>query len=513
MRFLLLLCLISMQSYAQLNLTDKSVAKAIEEAQLFYAAGDYLSCREELAHLLHGGRSIPEVCHLYGAASYRLLPHRKEAVRYLECAVNLGYEPAYSDYARLLLEFDRLDELAAFLKEHGELNIGGLNLVRNHLETAERLIANPVSSEVSELSGAINSKFSEHSPILIHHDSMLVFTSRRPMDGNSITDDLGRYDENIYVSYVQPGGWSPAVPLPGRLNGLLNEAAVAAIRDEELVFFKTSNDLESSDLFVAKYTESGEWKRVEKMHPSINSNEIESGLTASSNGDYFIVSSNRQGGYGGMDLYRVVRMADGSFSEPVNLGAEINTAFNEVSPFLMPDDQTFYFSSDRPESMGGYDIFRTTLVHGKSNGQIENLGYPINSTRDDLHLIVSTKTGKIFFTRSATDNPGNHEIFSGNLPGFDFRATVFRIKLIAPNGADFSNASARLLLDQTPEQVEVFRISPHGSFIVVLQPGQSGVLHVDVKGFESEQFEVNYMPSEAMLEIELRTKLKPREIE
>ena len=138
------------------------------------------------------------------------------------------------------------------------------------------------------------------------------------------------------------------------------------------------------------------WNGIRPV-PNVNGpNSWESQPSISPNGDVLYFTSNRKGGFGGLDLYRSERQGDGSWSSPENLGSTINTAKNEKSPFIHPDSESLYFASDGHPGMGGYDLFKSTDA-GASWGKPQNLGYPINTEKDEIGLMVTLDGQQAYF--------------------------------------------------------------------------------------------------------------------
>ena len=112
--------------------------------------------------------------------------------------------------------------------------------------------------------------------------------------------------------------------------------------------------------------------------------------TISKDGKYLYFASNRPGGFGGIDIYRSKKQANGTWGKAQNLGPEVNTARNEDAPQIHTDDQTLFFSSTGHKGMGGYDIFKATWNPVKRNwGDVKNVGYPLNTPEDNMNFRVS----------------------------------------------------------------------------------------------------------------------------
>ena len=140
----------------------------------------------------------------------------------------------------------------------------------------------------------------------------------------------------------------------------------------------------------------GEWSELKSLGDNVNSRKIWEGqpsISADNKTLYFARAIEKVipgEHYGLMDIYKSVRNTDGTWSDPVNLGPNINTAGNEKSPFIHSDSYTLYFSSDKHVGMGGFDIFYSKMGEGQEFSKAINLGYPINTKSDEHGFIVST---------------------------------------------------------------------------------------------------------------------------
>lgn len=498
---------------AQLSESERGL---LEEAREAFAHQDYQLTWNLLESPAKVHVDSPEIAYLMGAAGLRLHAHRAEAYVFLKRAAKLGYEPAYYPYAMALLEQMEPGEarrhvlLAAKSDTAHKVEIATLSA---QIANAEKAIKRPVAVVLESLGDKVNSEYVEHTPLVSYDDSVLYFTSRRPISAGAVMDFNNEYDENIYVSRKgRDGEWSNAVPLEGNVNDLLNDATVGLSADgRQMIVFRTSRDTESSDLWLARHTGAG-WKLDKKLQDPVNSRWVESSVAVNSNGSMYIVASDRPGGYGGMDLYRVIVFGNGDMSEPQNLGPAINTPFNETSPFLLPDDRTLFFSSDNEHSMGGYDIFKSTLLGDTTWTEPQNPGYPLNSTRDDLHLSVSWKGGRAYFTRSNLGSPGNFDIYEANLPGFDMKANVWKVRLSGVEPEDYKDLDIALYSTGADQKLGSYVLDDKGLFLFVLFPGETGVLRISSEGYEVLERHFAYSEygiiREFMLDIELQ-KEKP----
>lgn len=283
---------------------------------------------------------------------------------------------------------------------------------------AKKLISNPVNIKIESIGEPVNSAYPDYSPVLSLDESTIIFTSRREGSTGGKKDTDGKFFEDIYIAYYNSANnnWVNMRKIGSNINSNGHEASISQSLDgKELFIYKDDNG--DGNIYIS-YFKNDDWTVPEKLSLEINSKgwETHSCLSPDGNTLYFI--SNRTGGYGGRDIWRSEKLANGKWSEAVNMGTKINTEYDEESPFLLPDGVTLYFSSKGHESMGGFDIFTATQSDDGYWSAPENIGYPINTTDDDV-FYVPTKDEKYAYYSSAKE---------GGLGDQD----IYKLSIIAP---------------------------------------------------------------------------------
>ena len=284
---------------------------------------------------------------------------------------------------------------------------------RKELEECRSALAlqqgQPLPAEVTALGQSVNSAYSEYAPVVNDNGRMLLFASRR---GKSPQPPVGARrplpHENIYYALRdEDGGWGAPKEV-GRLNTKKHEAPLGFSPDgRNLYMFR---DVNNGDIYVAKRTGEGTWAAPAALGKPINSAYYEPSFCLSPDGKAAFFSSDRPDGFGGLDLYITTRQPDGSWSPAFNLGASINTPYDEDSPFISNDNTTLYFSSRGHNSVGGFDLFRSQ-TDGPLWSEPQNLGLNINSPYDELYITLAASDTEGFF---ASDRPGggNKDLFA-----------------------------------------------------------------------------------------------------
>ena len=292
---------------------------------------------------------------------------------------------------------------------------------KKHVKSANSLLANclfalealqnPVPFQPENMGEKINSKWEEYLPSISADGSYLVFTRRGPHQENIVSEDF-------FFSTFKDGEWSVSETLGQSLNTFGNEGAQCLSSDGKILFF-TACDREDGfgrcDIYVSFLGAEG-WSLAQNIGPSINSPHWESQPSISPDGKDLYFVSNRPGGQGKMDIWKSTLTSQGSFGEPINLGKTINTANDEMSPFIHMDNQTLYFASNGHVGMGDFDLFlsrRTDALEKWANP--ENLGYPINTCEVENSLIVASD-GQTAYFASDKSGYGQKDIFWFELP-------------------------------------------------------------------------------------------------
>ena len=200
-------------------------------------------------------------------------------------------------------------------------------------------------------------------------------------DGNSIvyTEHRGMVNA-IFYSKKERGKWQTPIEITAALNAGEDCSSCSLNSDgTELFLYKTDNY--DGNIYSSNFV-NGAWTPIKKLNKNINTKFYESHASISSDGKKLYFTSNRDGGQGNLDIYVSERDGTGDWGPAVNLGASINTPYNEDTPFITRNDSVLYFSSEGHSSMGGFDIFKSQKI-GNAWKTPTNIGFPINTTDDD----------------------------------------------------------------------------------------------------------------------------------
>ncbi|PCH95561.1 MAG: hypothetical protein COB85_04405 [Bacteroidetes bacterium] len=379
---------------------------------------------------------------------------------------------------------------------------------------AKLQMSSPINVDIINLGETINSEYSDFCPIINADETILIFTSRREGGTSSKTDIDGRFFEDIYISYQDMGSWSNAVGIGTTINTMDHDAAVGLSADGQRMFIYKDDDGDGN--IYQSYLVGDTWTVPEILSNSINSPGWETHASVSSDGNILYFVSDREGGYGGRDIYRCKKLPNGEWAKAENLGDKINTADDEDAPYIHPNGTLLFFSSLGHNSMGGYDIFFSELLEDDTWIDPMNIGYPINTTHDDIFYIPSSDGKRAYYSSIDTSGYGEHDIHMAVFKDYEeIAVTVLKgIMLVTDIEGVSMDANITVYdnsdMDSPPKIFKPNSIT--GKYIIVLAPDRDYTIFYSVED-SILQTEHIFIPEEsAYQEIERTIGLKPFEL-
>ncbi len=343
------------------------------------------------------------------------------------CAAYRNYEAAWwlAQHHYQNRNFDQAEKyLSAYL--------GGAEAIKgNSIEEAKALeekiqsykviFTNPVPFNPQIVKG-VSTNSDEYLPMLSPDNQYLFYTRKVKQDSKSI---LGEVEEELFFQSRKQldGSFSSGIPMPTPFNKGAYQGGSSISIDNRLLFItivnqETTRDgrlFSNGDIYYSDFT-NGHWSDLKSIGSHINGRLTWEGQPSISpdNKTLYFASAREEDNYGGMDLYKTERREDGFWGPAINLGPKVNSSGNEKSPFIHPDGQTLYFSSDGHPGVGGQDIFYARMQKDGTFGEPKNIGVPINTEKDEHGFIVSIDGRYGFFS----SNLGKKElnIYSFEIP-------------------------------------------------------------------------------------------------
>lgn len=392
----------------------------------------------------------------------------------LSYSVNLAGVGRFTDALQAVNKFLAIRELSDKSRRAAEVR------KRSYEFAVQYAQKNPAGNYVfapRNLGDSVNSTRSEYYPSITINDSLFVFTRR----GEGFREDF-------YQSTILPDKtYSKSKLINGDINLEPSKGAINISQDGEWLLFAGYNfrgGFGDFDLYISYYTPTG-WSQPENLGRNINTEFWESGPSISPDNRALYFSSNRQGGYGGKDLYVSYRQPNGKWGPAQNMGPAINTAGDEEAPFIHADNATLYFSSNGLVGYGDKDIFLCRKEPDNKWSQPENLGYPINTIEHEGSLFVAADGKTAFYASDRNDTHGGLDLYT-----FELRPNVRPARTLYVQGKVFDKKtgkglpSAVELIDNSNQQaVTNVQTDETGHYFITLPVGKDYTFSVNRKGY------------------------------
>lgn len=398
-----------------------------------------------------------------------------------------------------------LQHITFFLKEYKGSDKDFISKANKYLKDCQFsmvAIKTPEKYDPINLGDKINSKYRDYFPSITADGEKLIFS--RNIEGN----------EDFYISKKVNSTWSEPVPLSDKINTKqYNEGAQSISPDGLYLFFTGCNrpdGLGRCDIYVS-HKEGNSWGDPYNLGAPVNSQYWESQPAISPDGNTLYFVSNRPGGLGGYDIWKSTLKKDGYWAEPENLGPDINTPYDEHTPFLHPDGKTLYFSSDGWPGLGNKDIFLSRMDDSGKWGKPENMGYPINTFNEETGLIVTPDGNEGLFSSNFKGGYGDMDIYIFKMPENKKPLPITYVKGIVKDQETGAFLEAKVqVVNLKNKHVEYndFTSKENGDFLTVIPIGGNYSFNVSADGylFYSENYELNnsYINKPFLLEIALQ---------
>jgi outer membrane protein OmpA-like peptidoglycan-associated protein/tetratricopeptide (TPR) repeat protein len=476
------------------------------EAISYFKKGNYTQTQILMKSVLKDRPDMADANFVMGLTWFRRAePNLKESEKYF--LKTIAVCPDYDVYAYYYLGeieygFERYDSvvqfLSVFLKDVDKIKKDAdydratslLNYSRFYLEMVRHPV--PFRPEVVE---GISTPENEYLPILSPDNQIAFFTreTKLPPDLNSLVPSSRMKEIFMFSNRKDDGSFNPGEEMPDPFNIYNNEGGATITADNRTLYYTVCqidpvSRYLNCDIFYSEYS-NDEWLPIKNAGKNINKpNSWESQPSISADGRTLYYVSDRPGGYGGYDVYKANRLDDGTWNPSVNMGPLVNSTGNEKSPFIHPDGQTLYFSSDGWPGVGGYDIFYTRLRGDSAYQKPINIGYPINTPDDEVGFFVSTDGTKGFFASNKFSGRGGYDLYSFDLYDSARPEKVLFIKgtVIDESTAEPVKARIELKNVETKKISEIPLDTNTGKYVAVASFRNDYVMTIKKEGYVYE---------------------------
>ena len=478
--------------FAQKN---KYYKEKYDSAYNLYLKGDIVNCERTLKQLITDDSTYAEPYLLLAEIYYNSGNYNDMLPVYQKCVDNCSqsYPNSYLLLANSLMYLGDVKNAKKnyqlFLKTKitkSELKSMAEEQIKK-CDFSLDLIAKPVPFNPQNLGKDVNSNCDEYYPYLSPDELTVVFTRKVPQyKGADPSSD--NTQEDFYISNWYGGGWTTAKPIPGNVNTKKNEGAQTISGDGKLMVFAACNRNDGfgqCDLYFSTNI-NGNWTVAKNMGKVVNTLSWESQPSLSSDGRTLYFTSERNEGYGQSDIWKTTLNDNNKWTKPVNLGNVINTSDAETSPFIHPDNKSLYFCSNGHWGVGGFDIFVSKLDEEGKWSEPKNLGYPINTTKDEIGLIVNAKGNKAYITSSRESGQGLQDLYVFDLykDAQPESVTYLKGKVFDKETKKAIKAEFELKDLTTGKSItKSYSDSTDGTFLICISPGKNYGLFVSTEKY------------------------------
>lgn len=351
---------------------------------------------------------------------------------------------------------------------------------------AEELIQKKLRVKFINMGRNINDEFPNFNPFVSGDEQLLTYSST---DQDQFTD--------VYVSTRKRIGrslWVQARPAT-RLNATYDALVAGLSTDGNLLFVHSNEFSPIKDIDVSPRIQ-GRFQELDNIGTNINTEYREEGATICPTKDTLYFASDKPGGFGGFDLYMSVKLPNGEWALPRNLGETINTPYNENYPFYSND--VLYFSSEGHKSMGGYDIFKTKRMYQTNQWQTpQNIGYPINNTYDNRSISFLEDQRYAYIAAYRDDSYGDLDIYKVVLEDIQPIYVVYKGEINVVDSvetrplSDFETSTTITVYEtETNEMYGIYSYNRYtGKYVISLSPGKYKLV-VKSTGFKTYKTDI-----------------------
>ncbi len=470
----LLIMYVSIDLFAQ---QDKRLALA----NIYYERGNYSKAINEYERILPSSNDKNEV-NSQLARCYLLSSHKSKALKYALQLKDLsrGQQSEELNYilARAYHLNNQFDSAVCYYKSSGFNQVNEKEIIRliNQCNYGKKYCGHKVKADIINFGKTVNTEYAEFMPFITADQSKLFYTAFRLNESSGLQGEEN-FSEDIYCSEAIKGIWQA----PHKIRSLSSEGhdACAGISDDGMIMFvyKGTNN---GDLYISEL-KGYLWTKPEKFQYNTPGFEGSASLSPDGMTLYYV---HQPANADNRDIYTCTKMYNGQWSRPHRVEG-ISTEYDEDCPYIHPDGKTLYFSSKGHTSMGGYDIFSSTINDDLSWSTPANIGYPINTTGDDINFTLSADGKNGFYSSDIEGGYGKQDIY-----WIKFSERMqHNLELLTGNILDLTSgkpieAEITVTDNNTSAVIGTYHSNAEdGHFMIALPCGRNYGIHIENKGY------------------------------
>jgi len=444
----------------------------IKQADRYFEAKNYFKALELYLPLAKGHPNDVNLNYHIGKC-YQQGWDKDKALGYFEKAMQNNPKPEKDlmfAYAEALHFGYQFDEAIKWYRKADPLGTNRYITTKriNECMHGKKLVAAPVKAVISNLGEMVNTAYNDYLPKITADLLTMVFTSRRPNTTGGKKDEDGQFVEDIYVTKASNGSWSRPQQLPSPLNTKDHDACIGLSADGQTMFIYRGRN--GGDIYISKL-DGKTWGEPQPFE--FNTEHFESSAFLSHDGNRLYFVSDRGGN---KDIYVCRKTFKGAWLKPSFMNQNINTAYDEESPCESADGKWLYFSTKGATTMGGYDILKVPLASTGAVGVSDNLGYPINTTGDDLYFSLSPDGKLGYFSSEKKGGFGRQDIYVISMPPPPQPPGVTLVHGVVKDGSTGKPIQANVIVTDNEAGQELTQVTSNsitGEFSVSVPSGRN----------------------------------------
>jgi OmpA-OmpF porin, OOP family len=516
---LMICCKTMAQQPYVLSTKSKKAIELYNEADNFRVRGQFSQAIGLLNEAIDKDKKFFEAWYRLGLV-YMSLKDFDRAIQCMEKGLSLTTDPKkqkvfWYDLAESYFTIGNYDKAEQFVTSYlteetvNKQKIDKANLTLRNIQFAKANAAKSSVYNQKKLSDTVNSFVLQYFPVLTADQQELIFTRRF---GGGPSDD-----EDLVVSRkTKKGRWGVPQSISNNINSQLNEGTCTISADgRKLIFTSCSgrNGLGSCDLYESKKI-GGDWTQPRNLGPNVNSAEWESQPSLSADGRTLYFISDRRGGLGRRDVWVATMNDKGEWNRAKNLGKPINTIYDEMSPFIHVNNRTLYFASNGLTGFGGYDIFYSEKDSTKWSEPL-NFGNIVNNHEDQYSFFITADGKKGYYSHEEPRDAGYSvsHIYEIEIP--EDHQVKFKSNYVRGIVRDKETRAPLLakieLINLAKNEVEslVESDSVTGEYLMVLTQGAEYALYVNKQNYLFQSLNFNYSEVSNFEPIVMNIELEP----
>lgn len=515
----LMLSLLSTKAQTTLSTKNKKAIELYTEADNFRVRGSYREAIELLNQAIDKDRNFSEAYFRKSLIYKTMRDYAKSNELFLK-GLSLNTDPKkqklyFFELGENYLLTGEYEKSRQFLDRYLEAEI--LNKARidqatrwkRNVDFALRNMKTNSEFKPHELSDTVNAYPMQYFPVLTADEQELIFTRR--LGGG---DDN---DEDLVVSRKDSlGRWTKPVSVSQSINTRFNEGTCSISADGRQLIFTSCTGRRgygSCDLFESRRIGDA-WTQPVNLGPEINSPAWESQPSLSGDGRMLFFVSDRRGGVGNKDIYVSHKLDENRWSKAENLGNLVNTPYEEISPFIHVNGRTLFYASNGKPGFGGYDLYKTERENGQWTESV-NFGFPVNTHEDQFSLFITADGKHGFYSHEDNGKANSSKIIEISVPAeLQLKYISNYVKGIVRDRKTNQPLTARIeLLNINRNELVsyVHSDSITGKYLMVLTQGADYSLYVSRPGYLFKSLSFNYESQNNMQPVAVDVYLDPVE--